>query len=172
MGVPRGGSPFCLWWRSTQWKVGTSLDDWRLFLSKLLISACFHGPVSRCEWIKNSEHRAQIGKQAILAIRNYTLSASRWGGLHFTPVGCSSFIWGALFKKKRKKYNRVVSQQTMHFSWNFLICQYFCYSSVCRLSKKNGPCTENRQAFYFYFIYWYYLNLFSRHLCHFISECL
>ena len=72
MGVPGGGSPFCLWWRSTQWKVGTSLDDWRLFLSKLLNSACFHGPVTRCEWIKNSEHRAQIGKQATLVIRNYT----------------------------------------------------------------------------------------------------
>ena len=72
MGVPGGGSPFCLWWRSTQWKVGTSLDNRRLFLSKLLISACFRGPVTWCEWIKNSENRAQIGKQATLVIRNYT----------------------------------------------------------------------------------------------------
>ena len=31
------------------------------------------------------------------------MSASRWGGLHLTPVGCSSFIWGALCKKKKKK---------------------------------------------------------------------
>ena len=46
-------------------------------------------------------------------------------------------------------------------------------SAACR--QKPGPCTENWQVFYFYFIHLYtidYLDLFSRHLCHFISECL
>ena len=46
-----GGVPI-LWWRSTLWKGWTSLDNWLLFLSKLLISACFHGPVTGGSQIK------------------------------------------------------------------------------------------------------------------------
>ena len=56
----------------------------------------------------------------------------------------------------------MVSQQTMHFSWNFLICQYFCYPSVCRLSKKNrGLYGKSASILFLFYLFMYYRLLKS-----------
>ena len=71
-GVPGGWGPqFCLWWRASRWKVGTTPDDCSLFVSKLWISACFHSPVTRCE-LNKAVSTGHTWKQALWTIRNNT----------------------------------------------------------------------------------------------------